>query len=852
MRVLITGAGGVIGSRMVNKILPELDANGNISFLMAIDRVGITPSFSDDELHKWTSINLDEVSALFWENIIRDNFIDRVYYIETTENLNMRIPGDTINNRFNLSDRFFIEYLEGLETLADGKKLEVVYISTEQVYRNDPFPEENHGVVVNVPEVGDPVDDNRLVTYMNDKISSEVRLNVIDTIKLRIIRPFAIVAPEQLSDFPLTTTILKAIAGTDLTLYGSGYKGLAFTHVKDLVDFLFADSLFDPNIEMSLSSNKINVCRVWTYLAEYLLIRKIKNKLDSNSLIIPNTDKNNFPNMMRTPQIRNMSKIFIPRITIEEIIEEIAQARNPQNSYAPLIIDSVHYTSGPILHISGRGEPKSNVLIYLGTGETLHAAVLGNGTWATETDGPYMSEEAYEAEVRIISSDGIQYQTERVTIPSSSNWDPPLMNSFIVDTLRFIYNNDTQPKLVFEMAGLFEKDGLVTVDLPIVDSEDTMHLEATVDKYDAWQMETPPDLYSMPEEDQIATIRVYTPTGALHYTEEFEVPVSPEPPVNPEPPVYYTPVNVEVVEYKKEVSGDQRQYLNIKGIAEPETTIVLDMPGSSNSEITNIRLEDNVDDTGKWEVNTPAPYYMLEINKKGKVSAFLQGGNIYSLTEFDIPRSEENPPAPPAEHPFFVKEAKFNLDGFHRPYLEVNGEAPDGTTVKVNVDEITMSTLVLPDNTWSVETPEPLYTPASGTYGEAIMYYSDGTRKKTINFLVPPSPIGGVPPEEVQLEVTNVEYVQLDTANPDNNYLHIQGIGPISNRVKIEIPDLNNEAGVIVLEVIVSAENLWEVYTTEEYNADKVLNGKADSYNTDGLHTGEVIFSIPKSPDFLP
>jgi len=406
-RILVTGAGGIVGLRVAKQIIENL--GNDTEFLLAVDRDDKSPWFGNENDREWLSANLDEVNDSWWKTIVQNYEINTIYYLETIENINQHEPSDETLERFGASDLKFINYLKSVGSIDE---LKVVYLSTDKMYAGDEFPNELNPMVIIQPE-GNPESFTPLLNYATQKISSELSLLDIPNISLRIIRPFSIVSYEQSSDWPLTKTIIDAITGGDLKIYKDGRRGLAFTHVNDLATFINMD-LF------STISRIINFCAVQNYLPEEFLIQKIKDKTQSSSSVIFTTDIT-FPYIMKTPQIRNMAKIYRPVVPIEMILEEIINAINPDplDVYQPLEVTGVEYVTNNILQISGTSEPLSTVSIALGTGEHLVSNVLENGSWSVQTeDGIYYEEPT--TGVAYASKDGNQYMTVIFDIPAAN------------------------------------------------------------------------------------------------------------------------------------------------------------------------------------------------------------------------------------------------------------------------------------------------------------------------------------------------------------------------------------------------------------------------------------------------
>jgi len=841
MRVFITGAGGVIGKRMITKLL---DMFGNeVEFLIAQDREDVHPLFQDLTDRVWIRKNLEDAEVDDWNDWIIDNNIDTIFYIECLENLNTFYSTTDINTRLAASDNVFMEFLTSIYTIED--KIKVCYLSTDKVYRHDEFPTETHSLIIQQPQGLLEDQDLELLSYVNSKISTETRLLAVDHIEKRIIRPFGIVAPEQETDFPLTSVILKAMYDVDLEIYQKGDQGLAFTHVQDLADFLLSPRLFDPNIRLVLSSDIINFSRVWNYLSEYLLFKKLREKLDSKSMFIPETEINYFNDIMRTPQIRNGIKIYIPRITIEEIIEEIAETRNIENTYQPLVVQQVYYTSGPILHINGTAEPFSMITVYLGTGESLSTDANENGIWEVVTEEPYNSTGGYDAEIRATSQEGIQYQTERAMVPSAEDWVPPEYVDLKVNILRFNWTTGSDPKPYFEMAGIFTPLGKIKVELPAGSSTTAgrIYLEGDVDEHGNWALESLPGLYIM-EEGYEGVIKAFLPDETPYSTFVFDVPVSGTEPVIPPPPVYSI-LEVNDVRYRNETEGAYRQYLYMQGIAEPNAEVIVRIPGSSGTSENMQELVAFADLNGNWELNSHIPYYMVFENMKGYAHGFMNG-DIYAVREFPVEVSPEAPPPPPPGYPFAIESVGYEYDQVGRAYLTLSGTGPDDGIVKITAKDLVVEVNIF-ENRWWFKTIDPFVNYDLNEYGKVELFVYE-QKKDEISFLLPPSPTLPPQPQDGEIIIQTVQHKVDGVFQPENNYMSITGKSKPLSDIRVVIPPCDGQVDPIELQAQCDAEGNFSCSTYKGYTPNVPNTCGCSAYSVGCQKFSSCSFSAPSCP----
>jgi len=414
-RIMVTGAGGIIGLRVARQIIEER-LGEDVDFLVAVADSNDTQWFTSDLEKEWIKKDLEDADVNWWNSIIQQFHIDTIYYIETNENKNRFTPDYNLLEKFRNSDSIFLQYLRTLYFAPEEDKLNVMYLSTDKLYFTDKFPNELNNIIIQQPE-GNELDNDLVFEYAALKTQTELSLLNIEAITLRIIRPFSIVSPEQTPPWSLPKIILDAYTGADLKILNDGKRGITFTHSNDLASFINNDKLFDKDTSTDLISRIINFCRTQNYLPEEFIIRKIKEKTNSSSKIIFQEEEDSFPYMMHTPQIRNMAKIGLPIIPIEMILEEFIDNLEPHN-LEPVVVTGVNYIQDNKLQISGTAEPLSGIAIALGTGEHLTTDTLSDGSWAVQTDdGIFYEEETIG--IIYATNDGKQYDTITFKVPAA-------------------------------------------------------------------------------------------------------------------------------------------------------------------------------------------------------------------------------------------------------------------------------------------------------------------------------------------------------------------------------------------------------------------------------------------------
>jgi len=414
MRALVTGAGGWIGSKLVEEIRNNQEID--IEFFIAVDRVGVPPAFIDGPYERWIEANLDEVDWEWWTNIINDYGVDTIYYLESFENDNLCVPDEPsllYLNRYQLSDFHFLDFLGRYMTPTEDDILNVVYLSTDKVYTSHKFPTENEDLIVKVHSLDAEVcidTQKNFYAYSVQKILTETKLKLVNTINLRIIRPFGLIDKDRNENCPLIAMILDALDDHTLFLHNNGDQGIAFTHLHDFILFLTHKNLFDKKIQDKLSSKVINFCNVANYLTVYQLADKIINKTESLSIIKNYSGYNAFECLMATPQIRNVNMIHKPAITIEEILEEIIFKYNPLTDIEPLILNDLYIIDSTVT-LSGTADPNGVVFIIYGNGDTAATEVAADGTWTMSRETWVEDEHLYPIGIFASTDTGIQYQS---------------------------------------------------------------------------------------------------------------------------------------------------------------------------------------------------------------------------------------------------------------------------------------------------------------------------------------------------------------------------------------------------------------------------------------------------------
>jgi nucleoside-diphosphate-sugar epimerase len=422
MTIMIVGAGGIIGKPLTEYFLSVLGVE--VDYLIAVDREGVTPVFTPSSNAEWIEKNLEEATGNWWADNVTAKEVDRIYYLECFENKNIYSPYWEDVDTLILTDFYFLKFLHERDTTS--KELTLAYISTDKIYYGDEFPDERSDIKLQSyltdQRVLNPYDDpNRrpYYSYAAFKAHSEISLqifNELDNLRLLIIRPFSLVHQKCGDDHPIVNYVQKAIDDNTFHLFEEGRQGVAFTHVNDLVRFLRNGYLFNPQYTSKLESPIINFCRAWNYLSVRQLTEKIINKTESSSTILDDNPLNDFAEVMKTPQIRNMVAIYRPIIPIETILEEIIYEQDPTNHYMPLVANDPVIT-GDNVTMAGTVHPLSVVVVDFGNGDTWTIDSTDQGDWSMMqvTAWSYM----YPIIIKATTQDRIQYATVVIEDPNS-------------------------------------------------------------------------------------------------------------------------------------------------------------------------------------------------------------------------------------------------------------------------------------------------------------------------------------------------------------------------------------------------------------------------------------------------
>jgi hypothetical protein len=264
------------------------------------------------------------------------------------------------------------------------------------------------------------IDEYRLI-----KLQTEFTLLRLDKVTPRIIRAFALSGPKQDTSFTLPGIInrLKAETQEDLTngfpVFEDGSRGLIFTHKSDLIDFLGwvspTSGLFSNQVSDKLISPVINFARAGNYLPEYNLIEKIIDKTETLVGMTTGTTIDNFTDIQKTPQIKNLMSVFVPITPIEILLEDIIYEDSPQVKYQPLVILDITWDANSIPTLSGTVEPNAMVGVAFGDGTEESCDADSNGNWTITKSDPLTYEDTWY--LYATTEEQNQYHTIKILVP---------------------------------------------------------------------------------------------------------------------------------------------------------------------------------------------------------------------------------------------------------------------------------------------------------------------------------------------------------------------------------------------------------------------------------------------------
>jgi UDP-glucuronate decarboxylase len=220
-RILVTGGAGFVGSHLCEKLLAE----GNE--VICLDNY-FTGS-KQNIIHLLDNHNFE---------LIRHDIITPVY-LEIDEIYNLACPASPLHYQYNGIKTIKTSVMGAINTLGLAKrtKAKVLQASTSEIYGDPdvhPQPESYRG---NVNTLGPRAcyDEGKRCAetlFMNYHIQNKVRI--------KIARIFNTYGPRMNSNDGrvVSTFIVQALKGEDITLFGDGSHSRSFQYIDDLIDGL--------------------------------------------------------------------------------------------------------------------------------------------------------------------------------------------------------------------------------------------------------------------------------------------------------------------------------------------------------------------------------------------------------------------------------------------------------------------------------------------------------------------------------------------------------------------------------------------------------------------------------------
>jgi len=857
MRVLIVSADGLIGIRLLDIFKNALNGQ-HVSNRVSIEDIEFIGGVgkrskpgTENYLHssnttEWFTNDISEMSPNDWESIIGNYAITRIYYLNSCENNNEYQPTD--KSILKQADDSFIEYLESIESSELQQKLEVVYISTDKLYYLDKFPKETNQITL--PSTSDV--SLKYLDYIQHKLFSENRLKLIQGIDLKIIRGVNLVSIENGEDYPLTSLIKKAHTNKNIDIFGGGDRGLCFTSIDDLALFLSSDRLFDETIRLTSGTNIINFSRVNNYLSEYLLISKVTSVLHSSSGLLPRSTTNNFKECISTPQIRDMSKMYLPGINIEKIIEDIATELNSSSDYQELITRRTQVEPNGYLLFEGSAEPEGSIIIILETGEMITTDVAGDGFWSVRTEEPHTYTEKSTAEIRALV-DGKNYSSVTIEVPKAVSWNPNIVNELSVSVINWASDPGGTNKPYLVISGEGEPLGHIKITLPgTTSTSNNIELHVEIDSNGSWSTQTLPGYY-IRDINATGSIVMYSQTDELLTTYEFNIELSPSVGPGPLPDPGYKKTKIIKTEYLVEESGLKRQYLKVSGISEPGALISMTLPTSAETEIPDTDTFSEADSAGNWSIISTIPFYCVRDNLKGEIITSMRTRNIediYSRKEFKLNRSPIVPETI-SDHIFTVSRVYYLFDEKNNYHLIIKGESPALMTIECQLDSELLQ-LETTSNEWELVSTEPFQNKNENEYTDIILKNKIGTPLKKISIRIPPSPIIESDLNE-ELKVNKIEYqYKGGIVQEENQYLLMEGTSVSGGTVILNLPSGSDDSQLYKEYTLpVNSSGTWRIESPVGYIVSEPKKFTAVGYKPSGLFFDQVSLLIPISPSII-
>jgi len=290
MKYLLLGGAGFIGTHLSHRLIKDGHSVTVIDSLITSS----IPTHDVEFIQK--DVAVDDI-----EEYIED--ADIIYFLAGSVGvLNVvNNPATTLRNNINLVTK--------LLPLFEKHNKKVVFSSTSEVYGNGPFVEDGD------LSIGPPSD--LRWGYAAAKLATEFMITS-SNFPYVIVRFFNITGPGQLGDYGMVLPrfVKAALAGDDITVFGTGEQVRSFCHINDAVEMLL-DLEQKDNIIVNVGNNQPITVRD---LADVVI-----NMLGSTSKVkltpIGHSDINTrIPDLTKLHSLTNIR----PTHTLEDIIRDMA------------------------------------------------------------------------------------------------------------------------------------------------------------------------------------------------------------------------------------------------------------------------------------------------------------------------------------------------------------------------------------------------------------------------------------------------------------------------------------------------------------------------------------------------
>lgn len=318
MRIIVTGAAGLIGSHLVDSLLEDGHTVIGIDDLSFGNANNLKDAFTFD---KFTFVQ-DKIQSGYFPS----EDIDVIFHLAS-----MKKPfGGVVNSSKVLNDNY--QMVKRVATVASATNAFLIFTSTSDVYGNSENFVEDEDVTFGAPT-------NKRYSYALSKFYGEQHiLNEVQETSLRasVVRIFGCASwrsNKGWSGGHVPAFVDKALRGEDIFIHGDGLQTRSISHAMDIAYGLklMVDNLDKVNGEIiNIGTDQQTTVKE---VAEYII-----NKTNSKSNLIFQPREEVFGNykeiLVRFANTKKAEKLlgFKPRISTFEVIDEIIEKFSDENS----------------------------------------------------------------------------------------------------------------------------------------------------------------------------------------------------------------------------------------------------------------------------------------------------------------------------------------------------------------------------------------------------------------------------------------------------------------------------------------------------------------------------------------